>query len=94
LAHAAEALAMLHGQGLAYGDLSAGNVLVSHAITEAEVWLIDSDNVAFLTALIERFVLDARPDKRGRELHVARQAQVGPDGVEQFGMSRRVRRMT
>lgn len=49
LAHAAEALAVLHGRGLAYGDLSAGNLLVSREVSEAEASLIDSDNVAYLS---------------------------------------------
>lgn len=42
-------LAKLHGRGLAYGDLSPGNIFVSRSKEHAEVWLIDCDNISLLS---------------------------------------------
>jgi len=42
-------LAALHGRGLAYGDLSPGNIFVSRSREHAEVWLIDCDNISLLS---------------------------------------------
>ncbi len=42
-------LANLHGRGLAYGDLSPGNIFVSRSSQHAEVWLIDCDNISLLS---------------------------------------------
>jgi serine/threonine protein kinase len=59
LAKLARILANLHCRGLAYGDLSPANVFVSKNIEDAEVWLIDCDNIcvnqreSFDSALIE-----------------------------------------
>lgn len=47
LARCAAVLARLHAAGLVYGDLSSSNVLTSCAEPEAQVWLIDADNLAF-----------------------------------------------
>ncbi|GAA1888903.1 protein kinase domain-containing protein [Actinomadura bangladeshensis] len=46
LALAAEAFARLHARGLAYGDISPGNVLVSANSGHDQVWLIDPDNLS------------------------------------------------
>ncbi|WP_242882299.1 protein kinase domain-containing protein [Actinomadura litoris] len=46
LALAAEALDRLHARGLAYGDVSPGNILVSTRSEHDQVWLIDPDNVS------------------------------------------------
>jgi serine/threonine protein kinase len=45
LARLARILAELHGRGLAYGDLSPSNIFISSSIENAEVWLIDPDNI-------------------------------------------------
>lgn len=45
MAHVGETLAALHGLGLAYGDLSPGNVFVSERAEHHEAWLIDLDNL-------------------------------------------------
>lgn len=45
MAHVGETLAALHGLGLAYGDLSPGNVFVSENAAHHEAWLIDLDNL-------------------------------------------------
>ncbi|MFM0327320.1 protein kinase domain-containing protein [Caballeronia glebae] len=42
-------LADLHGRGLAYGDLSPGNIFVSRSVEHSEVWLIDCDNITVLS---------------------------------------------
>lgn len=47
LARAAEVLSSLHGLGIAYGDLSPGNVFVSVDHEREDVWLIDCDNLVF-----------------------------------------------
>jgi hypothetical protein len=46
LAIAAGALDRLHARGLAYGDVSPGNLLVSARSDHDQVWLIDPDNVS------------------------------------------------
>ncbi|GAA0245566.1 hypothetical protein GCM10009527_047810 [Actinomadura nitritigenes] len=46
LALAAEAFVRLHARGLAYGDISPGNVLVSADSGHDQVWLIDPDNLS------------------------------------------------
>lgn len=46
LATIAEVLAQLHGRAIAYGDPSPNNMLVSEDVQHAEVFLIDSDNLA------------------------------------------------
>ena len=46
LALAAEALDRLHARGLAYGDVSPGNVMVSERREHDQVWLIDPDNLS------------------------------------------------
>jgi DNA-binding helix-hairpin-helix protein with protein kinase domain len=45
LAGLANVVAVLHGRGLIYGDLSGSNVLVSESIERGRVWLIDLDNL-------------------------------------------------
>lgn len=45
LAKCAVVLARLHAAGLVYGDLSTSNVFTSGTGTDAQVWLIDADNV-------------------------------------------------
>jgi serine/threonine protein kinase len=45
LSKLARILANLHCRGLAYGDLSPANVFVSGDMEDAEVWLIDCDNI-------------------------------------------------
>lgn len=47
LRNLAEVLERLHSRGILYGDLSPGNVFVSRKSAEAEVWLIDADNLAW-----------------------------------------------
>ena len=47
LARLARVLASLHGLGIAYGDLSPNNVFVSSTHTNAQVWLIDVDNLSY-----------------------------------------------
>ena len=44
-----DTLAKLHSRGLAYGDLSPGNIFVSRSKEHAEVWLIDCDNISLLS---------------------------------------------
>jgi DNA-binding helix-hairpin-helix protein with protein kinase domain len=46
LAHVAEVLAQLHGRAIAHGDPSPNNVLVSEDVGHAEIFLIDTDNLA------------------------------------------------
>jgi hypothetical protein len=46
LAGIAAVLARIHGRGLVYTDLSAGNVLVSERAPHENIWLVDVDNVA------------------------------------------------
>jgi hypothetical protein len=46
LAGIAAVLARIHGRGLVYTDLSAGNVMVSERAPHENVWLVDVDNVA------------------------------------------------
>ncbi len=45
LARFAKTLAQIHGMGLAYGDPSPGNILVSSASDSEQVFLIDCDNL-------------------------------------------------
>ncbi len=45
LANLSSNLAELHGRGMAFGDLSPTNVFVSDDVSEAQVWLIDCDNI-------------------------------------------------
>lgn len=47
LAKCAAVLARLHAAGLVYGDLSTSNVFTSGTGADAQVWLIDADNVHF-----------------------------------------------
>lgn len=47
LAKCAAVLARLHAVGLVYGDLSTSNVFTSGTGADAQVWLIDADNVHF-----------------------------------------------
>lgn len=46
LALTAEALDRLHARGIAYGDISPGNILVSAGSGHDQVWLIDPDNLS------------------------------------------------
>ena len=48
LEKAASTLARLHATPLVYGDVSAQNVFVSESNEADELWLIDSDNLAYL----------------------------------------------
>ncbi|MEU6787003.1 lipopolysaccharide kinase InaA family protein [Nonomuraea angiospora] len=57
LARLAGALAALHGRGMAYGDLSPLNVLVSEPIEHEQVWLIDVDNVAVESQIRDHAVM-------------------------------------
>lgn len=41
----ADTLARLHGRGMAYGDLSPGNIFISQSVEHHQVWLIDCDNI-------------------------------------------------
>lgn len=47
LRNLADVLDGLHSRGILYGDLSPGNIFVSTKDAEAEVWLIDVDNLAY-----------------------------------------------
>ncbi len=47
LRNLAVVLNALHNRGILYGDLSPGNVFISTKSSEAEVWLIDVDNLAY-----------------------------------------------
>lgn len=47
LINLAEILDLLRGKNLVYADLSPANVFVSKDITQAEVWLIDADNIRY-----------------------------------------------
>lgn len=47
LARLARVLASLHGLGIAHGDLSPRNVFVSSSHDQAQVWLIDVDNLCY-----------------------------------------------
>jgi serine/threonine protein kinase len=49
LARLARALAEIHGMGLAYGDPSPGNVLISETPDSDDVFLIDCDNLRYST---------------------------------------------
>ncbi|MFI0409337.1 hypothetical protein [Actinomadura sp. 3N508] len=46
LSLAAEAFDRLHSRGIAYGDISPGNILVSASSDHDQVWLIDPDNLS------------------------------------------------
>lgn len=56
LARCASILAVLHGRGLVYGDISPGNILVSAAQDHEQVWLIDPDNIAIESSARSRIV--------------------------------------
>lgn len=45
LARLARVLANLHARGMAYGDLSPGNIFISKEVEHDQVWLIDCDNI-------------------------------------------------
>jgi serine/threonine protein kinase len=45
LSRLAQILSELHGRGMAYGDISPANIFISASIENAEVWLIDADNI-------------------------------------------------
>lgn len=49
LARTAEALAQLHSKGLVYADLSSNNVFVSKSRVNEEVFLIDADNLRYIS---------------------------------------------
>ena len=49
LARLARTLAEIHGMGLAYGDPSPGNVLISETPDSDDVFLIDCDNLRYST---------------------------------------------
>ncbi len=49
LAETATILARLHAVPLVYGDISPNNVFVSESVEAAEVWLIDLDNLDYLS---------------------------------------------
>lgn len=51
LAHLGEVFAELHGKGLAYVDVSPGNLFVSGPVEHEEAWLIDADNLRHDSAL-------------------------------------------
>lgn len=55
LAMAADALNLLHSRGLAYGDFSPNNLLVSTGGKSTSIWLIDADNLH----------LESRPGMKG-----------------------------
>lgn len=50
LTNTASLLARLHGVPLVYADVSPNNVFVSEAVDANEVWLIDLDNLDYLSA--------------------------------------------
>lgn len=54
LARYAGTLATLHGRGLVYGDVAPGNVLVSAAVRNNDVWLIDPDNITTESSASQR----------------------------------------
>jgi hypothetical protein len=54
LARCAETLALLHGRGIVYGDVSPGNVLVSASVEHDEVWFVDADNLRVETSTKDR----------------------------------------
>ena len=43
----ASLLARLHGNGMAYGDISPNNIFISEGLDDSSVWLIDADNIRF-----------------------------------------------
>lgn len=45
LSRLARILANLHARGMAYGDLSPGNIFISKEVEHDQVWLIDCDNI-------------------------------------------------
>jgi len=50
LTNTASLLSRLHGVPLVYADISPNNVFVSEAVDANEVWLIDLDNLDYLSA--------------------------------------------
>ncbi len=49
LAQLADVLAAVHGEGLAYSDISPNNLFVSSDPSQATAWLIDTDNLRWTT---------------------------------------------
>ncbi|MCP8687137.1 protein kinase domain-containing protein [Marinobacterium sedimentorum] len=43
----ASTLAIMHGRGMLFGDLSPDNIYISSDVEHAETWLIDCDNISF-----------------------------------------------
>lgn len=56
LASCAQTIAMLHGRGVVYGDISPGNVFVPESISYDRAWLIDADNLAVESDAVSRAV--------------------------------------
>jgi DNA-binding helix-hairpin-helix protein with protein kinase domain len=54
LARLADTLGRLHALSLTYADLSPHNVFVSESLGHAEVWLIDADNLCFVSSADSR----------------------------------------
>jgi DNA-binding helix-hairpin-helix protein with protein kinase domain len=55
LGRAAGILAALHARGMAFGDPSPSNLLISVHVDREEVWLIDVDNVAVTSEVRDAF---------------------------------------
>jgi len=49
LAKASEILARIHAKSIAYADISQNNIFISESIDNFEVWLIDCDNLRFIS---------------------------------------------
>jgi len=51
LARTAEILARIHAKSIVYADISQNNIFISESNENSEVWLIDCDNLRFLSEL-------------------------------------------
>jgi DNA-binding helix-hairpin-helix protein with protein kinase domain len=72
LARVADVIAALHATGIAYGDPSPWNVLVSADPSKREVWLIDSDNMTYESSVVDASLSLFTPGYGAPELFEAR----------------------